>query len=229
MHDRTGAPLAVGDKVVILGTVTALSPTPDYCNVTVETTFCRKPDDAKECLSGINTNVLVKVGVALLTLLVFSGMVSAQDPKIVLAMALAFGEPAASSEKPTKPVVNTCGCTYGLPCTCVICDCGFLTFKEGYEQAMKTGKLLCLFVGQKPSKVSGCIIASTDSYKGDKLPRVVVMNWKDSEMFVVTNLFGVHPASTIKLAIGSRNGMLSLPVQSYQQSAAPMSNCGPRG
>lgn len=60
MHDRLGRELKVGDTVVILATVTQLSATPDYCNVTVQSVFGRKPDDVKETISAINTNVLLK-------------------------------------------------------------------------------------------------------------------------------------------------------------------------
>lgn len=38
MHDRNGKPLAVGDKVIITGTVKArYSSDNEYCNVTIET------------------------------------------------------------------------------------------------------------------------------------------------------------------------------------------------
>jgi hypothetical protein len=40
MHDRHGKPLAVGDKVVIEGTVTSCydsTPDNEYCNVTITT------------------------------------------------------------------------------------------------------------------------------------------------------------------------------------------------
>lgn len=60
MHDRVGRELKVGDTVVILATVTELSATPDYCNVSVETVYGRRPDDSKERIGAINTNVLLK-------------------------------------------------------------------------------------------------------------------------------------------------------------------------
>jgi hypothetical protein len=47
-HDKNGTELKVGDKVLIRGTVKSIQPTPDYCNVTVESDEGRKPDDAKE-------------------------------------------------------------------------------------------------------------------------------------------------------------------------------------
>lgn len=61
MHDRTGKPLAKGDKVTVLATITDLSPTEEYCNVSLETEYGRKPDGAKERISAINTAVLDKV------------------------------------------------------------------------------------------------------------------------------------------------------------------------
>jgi hypothetical protein len=63
MHDANGHALKVGDKVLIPATVTELSSgNEDYCNVAVETTLGRRPDNKPERLSGINTGVLVKVG-----------------------------------------------------------------------------------------------------------------------------------------------------------------------
>ena len=61
MHDRNGKPLAVGDLVVIHAKVTALQPTEDYCNVSLETTHGRKPDGMKETFYAINTAVVDKV------------------------------------------------------------------------------------------------------------------------------------------------------------------------
>ena len=60
MHDRTGRPLKKGDTVMIPAIITELSATKDFCNVSVETLYGRKPDDAKERISAINTNVLIK-------------------------------------------------------------------------------------------------------------------------------------------------------------------------
>lgn len=60
MHDRTGQPLEVGDSVILVGKITNLSPTEDYCNVTVESVYPRKPDGSKETLC-INTAVVDKV------------------------------------------------------------------------------------------------------------------------------------------------------------------------
>jgi len=61
MHDRTGQPLAKGDKVTILCEITDVSATPDYCNVSLKTVYGRRPDDAKETISAINTAVMDKV------------------------------------------------------------------------------------------------------------------------------------------------------------------------
>jgi len=58
MHDRTGNSLKKGDKVTILATITQLSMTEDYCNVSLETVYGRKPDGQKETVSAINTAVL---------------------------------------------------------------------------------------------------------------------------------------------------------------------------
>lgn len=58
MHDRNGSPLKFGDKVMFVGTITQLSATDDYCNVSVESVIGRRPDGAKEVLSAINTGVL---------------------------------------------------------------------------------------------------------------------------------------------------------------------------
>lgn len=61
MHDANGTPLKPGDKVLIPAVVVAVSPGPDYCNVTLKTTLGRKPDGQQETLSAINTAQLVKV------------------------------------------------------------------------------------------------------------------------------------------------------------------------
>ncbi len=61
MHDRTGKPLKKGDKVTVLAVITDLSATEDYCNVSLETVYGRRPDGEKEHMSAINTGVLDKV------------------------------------------------------------------------------------------------------------------------------------------------------------------------
>jgi hypothetical protein len=62
MHDANGTQLNVGDKVLIPCVIKSLSVgTPDYCNVSVETTLGRRPDGNKESFSAINTAQLVKM------------------------------------------------------------------------------------------------------------------------------------------------------------------------
>jgi hypothetical protein len=61
MHDRTGKPLNIGDKVTILAIITRLGQSEEYCNVSLETVYGRKPDGQKEGISAINTAVLEKV------------------------------------------------------------------------------------------------------------------------------------------------------------------------
>lgn len=60
MHDAVGRELKVGDKVVMLGEVTQLSPTEDYCNVSVKSDLGRRPDGLAENISAINTGVLLR-------------------------------------------------------------------------------------------------------------------------------------------------------------------------
>lgn len=60
MHDANGTPLKVGDEVMIPATITQLSETSDYCNVTAVSKYGRRPDGAQETLTAINTGVLVK-------------------------------------------------------------------------------------------------------------------------------------------------------------------------
>lgn len=55
MHDARGRELKVGDVVLVPAKITQLSATPDYCNVTVESLFGRRPDGAKEHVNAINT------------------------------------------------------------------------------------------------------------------------------------------------------------------------------
>lgn len=59
MHDRNGTPLKKGDVVLIPAVITDLSPGADYCNVSLKTVHGRRPDEAKETISAINTGVLV--------------------------------------------------------------------------------------------------------------------------------------------------------------------------
>lgn len=60
MHDARGRPLKVGDAVIIRAQITEVSTTEDYCNVSVETEFGRRPDGQKERISAINTGVLLR-------------------------------------------------------------------------------------------------------------------------------------------------------------------------
>jgi hypothetical protein len=60
MHDAKGRELKEGDLVLIPARVKTLSPGEDYCNVSVETTLGRRPDDAKETIHAINTGVLLR-------------------------------------------------------------------------------------------------------------------------------------------------------------------------
>lgn len=60
MHDAKGRPLAEGDFVLVPARVKSLSPTEDYCNVSLETLFGRRPDGAKENFYAINTGVLLR-------------------------------------------------------------------------------------------------------------------------------------------------------------------------
>lgn len=64
-HDQFDKQLAVGDEVLVLATVTELHATEDYCNVTLETVYGRRPDGQKEMIHAINTAVVAlcpKVG-----------------------------------------------------------------------------------------------------------------------------------------------------------------------
>ena len=60
MHDARGRLLKAGDKVLLIGTITQLHATEDFCNVTVQSTFGRRPDGMKENISAINTGVLLR-------------------------------------------------------------------------------------------------------------------------------------------------------------------------
>lgn len=61
MHDVAGRELKKGDIVMIPAVITDLSPTEEFCNVSLETVYGRKPDGNKEHIGGINTAVLIKV------------------------------------------------------------------------------------------------------------------------------------------------------------------------
>lgn|SRR5262249_2131054 len=58
MHDRNGTPLKVGDIIMIPARVTLVQPGPDYCNLSAQSLYGRKPDDMNENFS-INTSVVI--------------------------------------------------------------------------------------------------------------------------------------------------------------------------
>ena len=60
MHDHLGHELKVGDRVLIPCVVKELYPAEEYCNVSLESCYGRRPDDQKETVSAINTGVLVR-------------------------------------------------------------------------------------------------------------------------------------------------------------------------
>lgn len=60
MHDANGKELKKGDRVTIHGIVTELQATEEYCNVSVESFFGRRPDGMKEHFNAINTGVLLR-------------------------------------------------------------------------------------------------------------------------------------------------------------------------
>lgn len=60
MHDRNGRELKVGDRVLIPARIKELHATEDYCNVSLESAFGRRPDGQKEHISAINTGVVLR-------------------------------------------------------------------------------------------------------------------------------------------------------------------------
>ncbi|MEI9995081.1 MAG: hypothetical protein WDM91_10835 [Rhizomicrobium sp.] len=60
MHDAKSRPLSKGDVVLIPVIITDLSSAEDYCNVSVQSIFGRRPDGSKENISAINTGVLLR-------------------------------------------------------------------------------------------------------------------------------------------------------------------------
>lgn len=60
MHDANGTPLKKGDRVLIPAEIVDLSPGEEFCNVSLETAYGRRPDGNKERISAINTGVLIK-------------------------------------------------------------------------------------------------------------------------------------------------------------------------
>lgn len=59
-HDRKGKILKAGDFVLIPAIVTDIQAGEDFCNVTVETCFGRRPDDHFEKIHAINTGVMLR-------------------------------------------------------------------------------------------------------------------------------------------------------------------------
>lgn len=59
MHDANGTPLKKGDVVMIPCVITGLCDGEEYCNVSVETQYGRRPDGNKETFSAINTAQVV--------------------------------------------------------------------------------------------------------------------------------------------------------------------------
>lgn len=63
MHDAKNRPLKVGDRVLIPAVITEVSANADFCNVSVQSAYGRRPDGAKERISAINTGVLLRCNV----------------------------------------------------------------------------------------------------------------------------------------------------------------------
>lgn len=59
-HDVNNNLLEVGDEVVLRAKVTSIQTGEEYCNVTIESLYGRKPDGSKET-SCLNAAVLEKV------------------------------------------------------------------------------------------------------------------------------------------------------------------------
>lgn len=60
MHDAKNRPLKVGDRVLIPARITELQANIAYCNVSVKSSFGRRPDGQPETISAINTGVLLR-------------------------------------------------------------------------------------------------------------------------------------------------------------------------
>jgi hypothetical protein len=59
-HDVKSRLLQVGDPVMIPGVITALSPSADYCNCSVELEHLMLPEKTKTVISSINTRQLIR-------------------------------------------------------------------------------------------------------------------------------------------------------------------------
>lgn len=62
-HDAKGNVLHVGDKVAIVGTVTQIFPSDDFCNCSVELDRPMPPNGTKSTFSAINTKQVEKIPV----------------------------------------------------------------------------------------------------------------------------------------------------------------------
>jgi len=117
MHDCNGTPLAKGDKVLIPAVITDLYPNDDFCNVSLESTLGRRPDNKKEHFSSINTAVLLKAGVALLLLcsllLAPCSPLSAQTPALAFTAGPAGITAASNSPATWKQYAITSGSAAG--------------------------------------------------------------------------------------------------------------------
>lgn len=60
MHDAKNRPLKAGDIILIPARITELYASEDYCNVSAQSVFGRRPDGAKESFSAINTGVMLR-------------------------------------------------------------------------------------------------------------------------------------------------------------------------
>lgn len=102
MHDSRGAPLKVGDRVLIEAEITSVQDSDNgYCNVTVQTkTPAQKdpPPMAGSCLT-LNTRMLSKVGLVLLLLAALAGPSLAQmsaEPQVQVDEVLRRGNMVSS-------------------------------------------------------------------------------------------------------------------------------------
>lgn len=59
MHDAKGRPLQVGDQVLVPARITSVDAQADYCNVTIESAFGRRPDGLNEKIT-TNTGILLR-------------------------------------------------------------------------------------------------------------------------------------------------------------------------
>lgn len=66
MHDAKGRELKVGDVVLVAAKITELHPTEEYCNVSAQSVYGRRPDGMKEHFSAINTAVMLRADAATL-------------------------------------------------------------------------------------------------------------------------------------------------------------------